>query len=191
MPDGSGQPRHGLGLAQSDAGRPGWPRRYPPAASAATALLGAAIWLSTLVHPGPVLHDLALFGHLGFLILGFGAILVADYFFVLWVLGRTTFTEAVANTSRLHPVVWSGLVGLVVTGALLEPNLGSEITILKLGFVATLTLNGVQAMALGRRMGALDGVPSIRLLLLGGLTTAVSQVCWWGAVVIGFLNAHR
>jgi hypothetical protein len=30
-----------------------------------------------------------------------------------------------------------------------------------------------------------------RLLVQGGLTTAVSQLCWWGAVVIGFLNATR
>ena len=57
--------------------------------------------------------------------------------------------------------------------------------------VAALTLNGVQAMALGRRMSALDGVPPMRLLLWGGLTSAVSQICWWGAVVIGFLNVNR
>lgn len=191
MPDDSGQPRHGLGPDHSDAGQPGWARRHTAAATAATALLGAAIWLSTLVHPSPALHDVALFAHLGFLILGFGAILVADYFFALWVLGRTTFTEAVANTSWLHPLVWSGLAGLVISGAVLRPNLTSGITILKLGFVAALTLNGVQAMALGRRMSAYNGVPPMRLLLWGGLTSAVSQICWWGAVVIGFLNVNR
>ena len=191
MPDHSVQPRHSFGLAHSDIGRPEWPRRYTRAAIAAIAVLGTAIWLSTLVHLSPVLHDVALFAHLGFLILGFGAILVADYFFALWVLGRTTFTEAVVNTSRLHPLIWSGLVGLVISGALLGPNLAYGITILKLGFVAALTLNGVQAMALGRRMSALDGIPPLRLLLWGGLTAAVSQICWWGAVVIGFLNVNR
>lgn len=191
MPDHSVQSRHGLGLAHSDIERPEWPRRYTRAAIAAIAVLGIAIWLSTLVHLSPVLHDVALFAHLGFLILGFGAILVADYFFALWVLGRATFMEAVVNTSRLHPLVWSGLVGLVISGALLGPNLASGITILKLGFVAMLTLNGVQAMALGRRMSALNGVPPMGLLLWGGLTAAVSQICWWGAVVIGFLNVNR
>ncbi len=191
MRDDSGQPRLGLGTAHSDTRRSGWPRRYTAAATAATALLGVVIWLSTLVHPNSALHDIALFAHLGFLILGFGAILVADYFFVLWVLGRTTFAEAVTNTSRLHLLVWSGLVGLVISGALLGPNLMSGITILKLGFVAALTLNGLQAMALGRRMSALDGPPPMRLLLWGGLTSAVSQICWWGAVVIGFLNVNR
>jgi hypothetical protein len=188
MPDNIGQPRHGLGPAYPDTGRPGWPRRYT---AAAITLLGAAIWVSTLVNPSPALHDIALFAHLGFLILGFGAILVADYFFALWALGRMTFTEAVANTSWLHPLVWSGLAGLVTSGALLRPNLTSEITILKLGLVAAITLNGVQAMALGRRMSAHIGVPSIRLLLWGGLTSAVSQICWWGAIVIGFLNVNQ
>jgi hypothetical protein len=188
MPVDSAQPRHKLRAAHSGPGRP---RRYMAVATAAIILLVIEIWLSTRMHPSPALHDIALFAHLGFLILGFGAILVADYFFGLWVLGRTTFTEAVANTSRLHPLVWSGLVGLVVSGALLRPDLTSSLTILKLGFVIALTLNGVHAMALGRRMRALDGVPPIRLLVWGGLTSAISQICWWGAVVIGFLNANR
>jgi hypothetical protein len=191
MSEDSDRPHHGLGPVHSDTGQPVWPHRDIATATAATALLGAAIWLSTLVNPTPALHDIALFAHLGFLILGFGAILVADYFFALWVLGRVTFTEAVANTSWLHPLVWSGLAGLVISGALLKPNLTSGITILKLGFVAVLTLNGVRAMALGRRMSAHNGVPPIRLLLWGGVTSAISQICWWGAVVIGFLNVNR
>jgi hypothetical protein len=191
MPDDSAPPRHRLAPAPSDTGRPGWPRRYTAAAAAATALVGAAIWLSTLVHPSPALHDAALFAHLGFLILGFGAVLVADYFFALWLLGRTTFAEAITNASRLHPLIWTGLVGLLVSGALLSPNLTSGITLVKLGFVATLTLNGVQAMALAKRMSTLTEMPPMRLLLWGGLTSAISQICWWGAVLIGFLNVNR
>jgi hypothetical protein len=191
MPDDSGPPRHRLAPGPSDTARPGWPRSYAAAATAATALVGAAVWLSTLVHPSPVLHDLALFAHLGFLVLGFGAVLVADYFFALWVLGRTTFAEAVTNTTRLHPLIWSGLAGLLISGALLSPNLTSGITILKLGFVTALTVNGVQAMALSKRMSVLDGIPPMRLLLWGGCTSAVSQICWWGAVLIGFLNVNR
>lgn len=186
------RPRDGLGPAHPGTVRPGWPLRHAAVvATGAIALLGVAIWLSTFVHPSPAVRDIALFAHLGFLILGFGAILVADYFFVLWLLGRAAFADAVANTSRLHLLVWSGLTGLVVSGALLSPNLTSWITILKLGFVAVLTLNGVQAMALSRRFGALDGVPPVRLLLRGGLTSMISQICWWGAIVIGFLNANR
>ena len=167
------------------------PRDYVAAASAAIVMLSAAIWLSTLVHPSPALHRVALFAHLGFLTLGFGAVLVADYSFALWALGRTTFAEAVASTSRLHSLVWLGLAGLIASGALLDPDLTSGITILKLVFVAVLTLNGVQAMALSRRLNAVDEVPPMRLLRWGATASVISQICWWGAVVIGFLHANR
>ena len=185
------QDHHGIATNHSDGKRPRRPRSYAVTAAGAIFALGIAIWLSTLVDPGHSGHRVALFAHLGFMTLGFGAVLVADYSFALWALRRATFAEAVANASRLHPLIWSGLCGLVVSGTLLRPDLASGVTIVKLALVATLTLNGVQAMALGGRMGALDGTPPMRLLLWGAATSAVSQCCWWGAIVIGFLHANR
>lgn len=191
MPNRRGQSRYRLTPSPSDTRRPGTPSRQTVIATAATIALGTAIWLSTLVETSPTLHDLALFAHLSSLILGFGTVLVADYFFALWVFGRTTFAEAVVNTSWLHPLIWAGLVGLVASGVLLKPDLTSATTILKLGLVATLTINGIQATALGRRMSALTSPPTRHLLVWGGLTSAISQICWWGAIVIGFLNVNR
>jgi hypothetical protein len=184
----SGRIRHGT---LSESGRKARPRGYAMAAAAAMAALAAALWLSTTVHPGPVLHTVALFAHLGFLTLGLGAVLVVDYSFALWALGRTTFAEAVAGTARLHVPIWLGLVGLVASGALLSPDLTAGSTILKLAFVAGLTLNGVQAAALTRRMSEAGDVPPPLLLLWGAATSAISQLCWWGAVVIGFLHANN
>jgi hypothetical protein len=60
----------------------------------------------------------------------------------------------------------------------------------KLGLVLGLTLHGVHIAVLGQRMAAIDGPPSLRLFIRGGLATAVSQTCWWGAIIIGFLNAN-
>ncbi|WP_285484826.1 hypothetical protein [Amycolatopsis sp. NBRC 101858] len=159
--------------------------------SASILLLVGAIWLSTQLRPSTAWHDIALFAHLASLILGFGAVLVADYFFALWAFGRVPFAEAVRSASRLHLLVWGGLTGLVASGALLSPNLGSPATIVKLCLVGVLAVNGVHATVLGNRMALADGPVSFRLLVRGGLTTAVSQLCWWGAVVIGFLNATR
>jgi hypothetical protein len=169
------------------------PRRFTAAAADATAaaVLAVAIWLSATLRPSPVVHDIALFVHLSSLVLGFGAVLVADYFFALWVLRRLTFAEAVANTAHLHLLVWFGLTGLVASGTLLEPDLYSPTTVLKLAFVAILTFNGVQAMTLSKRMAAAADGPPPRLLARGAVITAVSQICWWGAVLIGFLNANR
>jgi len=166
-------------------------RRFAFAATAAVSLLAAAIWLSSQLHPSPALHSGALFVHLSSLILGFGAVLVGDYFFALWALRRATFAEAISNASRLHLLVWSGLVGLVLSGTLLEPDLRAGATVLKLAFVAVLTVNGLQATMLSKRMASTGGTPPIQLLAWGAATTAISQICWWGAVVIGFLNAAR
>ncbi|MFC0434794.1 hypothetical protein [Kutzneria buriramensis] len=118
-------------------------------------------------------------------------VLVADYFFVLWRFGCVTFAEAVRGTSKLHLLVWAGLSVLVASGTLLQPNLQSAVTLVKLGLVLGLTLNGVHIAVLGRRMAAVDGAPPMRLLIRGGLATVVLQACWWGAIVIGFLNANR
>ncbi|GAA3454711.1 hypothetical protein [Dactylosporangium matsuzakiense] len=191
MLNDSRQADHGTITDVSESRRPLRSRGYAVAAGGAIIALGIAIWLSTLVDAGPTGHRVALFAHLGFMTLGFGAVLVADYSFALWVLRRATFAEAVASTAKLHPLIWAGLCGLVVSGVLLRPDLTSSATILKLALVATLTLNGVQAMALGERMSTLRGTPPMPLLLWGGVTSAVSQACWWGAIIIGYLNASR
>jgi len=136
------------------------------------------------MRPSPLQHDIALFAHLGFVILGFGTVLVADYFFALWILGRSTFIEAVGHTTRLHALIWAGLTGLVASGMLLRPDLTLGTTLVKLGLVAVLTVNGVQASALSRHMTAIDGDPPWRLLVRGGITSAVSQVCWWGDLTV-------
>lgn len=175
------------------ASKPSDPRHYAAylAVAASILLLVGAVWLSSLLRPSAAWHDLALFAHLASLVLGLGAVLVADYFFALWAFGRATLAEAVRSTSRLHLLVWAGLAGLIASGTVLKPDLDSPATLVKLGFVLVLTVNGVHAMVLGKRMAEVDGQVPRRLLVQGGLTTALSQICWWGAVVIGFLNANR
>lgn len=160
-------------------------------ASAAVAALSAAVWLSTVVETTSAIRDLALFAHLASLILGFGAVLVADWVFALWVFRRITFAQAVIHTGWLHPLIWTGLCGLVASGVLLKPDLAAGPTILKLGLVAVLTVNGIQATALGKRMSALTNTPPRRLLIRGGVTSAISHICWWGAIVVGFLSVTR
>jgi hypothetical protein len=61
----------------------------------------------------------------------------------------------------------------------------------KFALVAALTLNGLQATVLSERVKASANAVSVRLLIWGGVTTTVSQLCWWGAVVIGFLTANQ
>ncbi|WP_411104910.1 hypothetical protein [Streptomyces sp. cmx-4-9] len=162
------------------------------AALGAVLVLVGALWFSAHVRTDPALHSAALFAHLASLVLGFGAVLSADYHGLLWAMGRCSFEEVLAATSRLHVPIWAGLGGLVASGAMLHPDLHSPLTAVKLGLVLTLTLNGLQAGLLGRRLAASPGTPiRRRMLAWGGATALVSQACWWGAVTIGFVNTSN
>ncbi|OAR26453.1 hypothetical protein A8W25_08150 [Streptomyces sp. ERV7] len=150
------------------------------------------MWIALHLKADATLHTAALFVHLASLILGFGAVLAVDYYGALWLRGRKTLREVLDFTGPLHVPVWLGLGGLLFSGAFLHPDLGSPLTCLKLVLVLVLSLNGVQASALHRRLAAVDGGPvGPSLLIRSAVTAAVSQGAWWGAVVIGFLNSRH
>lgn len=153
--------------------------------------LVACAWVSAHLQADAALHTVALFAHLAFLVLGFGAVLVADYYALLFLTRRCTLREAVHGAGRLHVPIWTGLAGLVASGVMLHPDLGSTLTRVKLGLVIVLTLNGLQAGLLNRRLAQPSAAPGSRLLLRGTATALVSQLCWWGAVVIGFSNSRH
>lgn len=161
-------------------------------ALAASLLIALVLWISAHVDADPTLHTVALFVHLASLVLGFGAVLVADYLVLVWLSGRCTLAEAIAGAGRLHLPIWAGLVGLIASGALLEPDLTSVMTRIKMILVLILTINGLQALILSRRMTHHLPVPLTPRLMAWGATTALtSQICWWGAVWIGFWNAEN
>jgi len=138
------------------------------------------------------LHSLVLLGHLAALALGLGAVLAIDWHGLLWLLRRIELTELLTVTSRLTTPVWLGLTGLVATGALLAPDVDAPATRVKLVLVAVVTVNGLHAGsvhdALLRASAASSALPR-RLLARGLAVGAVSQLGWWGATTIGFLNA--
>ncbi|MFE3192726.1 hypothetical protein ACFXHA_27205 [Nocardia sp. NPDC059240] len=158
----------------------------------ATGALAAAVWIAAHVTASPAVHTGGVVVHLASLALGFGGVLVADSFVLRWAAGRLGLEEALGAVSRLHVPIWLGLAGLVASGCVLEPNLASTMTRTKPTLVLILTLNGIQAYGLQRRLRARGELPLTPRLLAWGVTTGVlSQVCWWGATAIGFLNARR
>ncbi|APA96917.1 hypothetical protein NS506_02857 [Nocardia seriolae] len=157
----------------------------------ATGTLAAAVWIAAHVSASPAVHTGGLFIHLVSLVIGFGGVLMADSYVLRWAAGRLTLTETLRTVSTLHVPIWLGLAGLVASGCVLEPNLASTMTRTKLALVLVLTLNGIQAGALNRRLRACgDTALTPRLLAWGAATGLVSQICWWGATVIGFINAQ-
>ncbi|TQM26347.1 hypothetical protein [Nocardia bhagyanarayanae] len=156
------------------------------AALSAGGFLAVAIWVSSRLDVSEDLHRVALFVHLAALVVGLGAVLVGDYAALLWLTGRVTTAQLLHDIGRLHLPIWVGLAGLVGSGMLLEPEFEVLATRVKLALVAVLMANGVQAMALERRMAAAGPHLGFPLVLRGIVTALVSQGCWWTAMWIGF-----
>ena len=175
------------------ASRSGWVQGLPdwlPLAFVATVILAAAplvLWACQVVHPTPLTHDLALFVHLGALIVGFGGVLFVDWMAALYILGKRGLPDMVSAADDAAVPIWAGYAGLVLSGLLLEPNPYSPLTLLKLALVLVIGLNGVVALGVQR---ALARQADLRWMAVGGSAAVISQLSWWGATVIGFLNAH-
>ncbi|WP_432097404.1 hypothetical protein [Streptomyces sp. bgisy100] len=159
----------------------------------ACAVLAAACWTASHVHADPPLRTAARFLHLAGLIVGLGAVLAVDWFALLWLLGRRRLSDALQTACALQTPIWLGLGGLVLSGLFLRPDLSSPLTLVKLGLVLAVMLNGLYAHWLGQRLRLVQehpaGVPR-RLLMQTGIAATISQGGWWGAGVIGFLNSH-
>jgi hypothetical protein len=150
------------------------------------------IAVASVVHAPWPLRRGALFLHLGALVAGFGAVLVADLHGVLWLIGRRRLGDLLQVTSALQPLIWGGLIVLVGSGLLLRPNLLLPRTEIKLVLVLVATLNGMWAHRLSKRLEAHPAVATAgsvdqKLLLKVMAAGAISQTAWWGATLVGFL----
>lgn len=141
------------------------------------------------------LFHVFLFIHLVFLIMGFGAVIVIDTFGLLWTMKRTSLTLVNQVASVTQRLVWAGWGGLVVSGIGLIVLKGfvSHLAMIKIFFVVMLGVNGILLHLVKRDMyaRAVEGetIPSnIRTRII--FSSAVSQIGWWGAMVIGFLNRN-
>jgi hypothetical protein len=150
----------------------------------------AALWVSAHLHVDPTLDRVALFAHMASLVAGLGAALTIDYLALLWLLGRRTLREVLLLSRGTSALVWTGLVGLMASGALLSPDLSSGLTRVKLALVLMVALNGAYASLVQHRLEGAGSHPPRSLMARGVLTAFVSQAGWWGAAVVGFLNSQ-
>jgi hypothetical protein len=160
---------------------------------ALAAVLSVVVTTAVLLGGIPVpaqVRDVALFFHLVALAVGFGAVVAVDWYGLLWMAHRRTLAEVLVAAGALIPLIWGGLTALVVTGALLAPDPSSPLTLVKGGLVLLLTVNGVRASTVREQLLLADR-PRRRLLDRALRIAVLSQACWWGAMVIGFLNARR
>ena len=148
---------------------------------------------SAFVPPDYPLRPAVLALHVLSLVVSFGAVLVIDWHGLLWLDGRRGLTESTRLAAATGPLIWFGLGGLIATGALLHPNLSSAVTVTKLVLVLTVAWNGAAMSEFRRRLAQLP--PYVKpgdlprrdwRLLLGA--TVISQIGWWGAILIGFVS---
>ncbi len=167
--------------------------RRPPSPVWRGAVVTAA-WLTVvlatpaLAVPGrtaATVHTLALFAHLASVLLGFGAVLLVDWFGLLWLAGRRSLADVLRTAEGAHVPTWLGFAGLLGSGVFLGPPAG-----VKMVAVLVIGLNGVYAGVLLPRLGRHAGTPPAGLLVRSVVATTVSQAAWWTAVVAGFLTAR-
>ena len=154
----------------------------------------ASVLVGHFVDCGPELHRIGLAVHILALVLSFGTILVVDWLGLLWLLGKMEMHESGKLEAAAKPLIWGGLALLLVSGALISPDLANMVTVVKLVAVLVLMLNGLSIAPAMHRLLALPArtrfselTRTLRLRLLIALT--ISQTCWWTAVLIGLINS--
>ncbi len=154
----------------------------------------ASVWVGHHLDGGQEVHRIGLAVHILALVVSFGTILVIDWIGLLWLLGKREIHEPGRLESGAKPLIWGGLAMLLASGAFINPDLGSMATRVKLVCVLVLMLNGLAIAPLMHRLLAMpvttrfgDVARGLRTRLV--IALAVSQACWWTAVLIGLLNS--
>jgi hypothetical protein len=88
-----------------------------------------------------------------------------------------------SRTCSYDPLIWAGLIGMCATGVLLGPHLDRPLTMVKIGAVLVLALNGLWARELAyelrRRPAGEDRTVLPRHVLRRAATASgISQVGW-------------
>jgi hypothetical protein len=133
----------------------------------------------------------ALLLHLVCVVAGFGAVLTVDWFSLRWVLRLETIGTVLVTARGAHPLIWTALMGLVVSGTMLGPNTSAGLVRIKLLAVLLVGLNGVLLARAGDRLAAGDDGAPRSAVLTGAVAAGISQLGWWTATLIGFWNAHH
>ncbi len=153
-----------------------------------------SVGMGVLLEPPEWIRLPALFIHLASLIVGLGAVVMVEWHGLLWATGWSTVREVVQADKTLILPIWAGLIGLLATGAVLEPNLESPLTVLKLCCVLVLSLNGVALTRWTWELGRLPAKARFRSLpgrlQVWFISSGIfSQLAWWTAVAIGMWNS--
>lgn len=139
------------------------------------------------------MHKVWLFIHLFSLVLAYGSVLVVDWAGLWFVLKQRSKEDLLKLTGTTQPLIWLGLLGLVVSGVFLHPNLHKPLTLFKMALVAIIFINGLNLHFVQKAMKA-EKIENFwqlpgKLKLWSAASITISQLAWLGAMIIGFINA--
>ena len=154
-----------------------------------------SVLLSAEVHVDSFAFNVAVVMHVLALVVAFGAIILVDWHGFLWLIGRRELGEIIRLDGAATPLIWGGLGGLLATGVFLSPHLYNPMTDVKLAAVLVLSLNGIMLIPLMRRLARLPAGAAFTDLTVGQRVhmvscLVISQLCWWTAIIIGFINGQ-
>jgi hypothetical protein len=174
-------------------------RASPPAAPrqsdvalAAAAPTGVTAAVAVALHlevPAGV-HEVALVGHLAALVVGFGAVLAVDWIGLQWLRRRARLVDVLAAAVEVDDadLARPGRADRDRGAAESGPDEPADADQAPPGRARWRQRAYVHR--LHPRLARAGEAPPVALLLRGVASTTVSQLCWWGATVIGFLNAR-
>jgi hypothetical protein len=157
-----------------------------------TLLWAGVLAVSTRVELGHAALTVAVAVHVMALVIGLGAVLLVDWYGLVWMAGLRPLRASAAGTgdasahlARLGPT--AGIAHRV------GPGPGKHGRLDQAGSGVVLLNNGVALRAQSRRLRTVSTAAGLRALpraLRAQLVSSVAvwQVSWWGAVVFGFIT---
>lgn len=131
--------------------------------------------------------------HLAGLSAAYGTVLIVDTIGLLWLFGQVTRERMLAITAWAQPVIWCGLAAMLISGAMLGPDLSRPLTKVKMTLVILLALNGLNLDALRKRTKSLTGQSfwdspnSYKAWSI--FSIMLSQALWLSIILVAVLNS--
>jgi hypothetical protein len=151
-----------------------------------------AVVVGAQLNPPRPVFQAAVLVHLAALAVGLGGVVAVDAVGLRWLRGRRPLGDVLRIGADVEMPIWLGYAGLLVSGALLAPDLSQPLMWVKLLLVLGIGVGGINAYRLRRAAATYpalltraDAPPG--LVRRATVAAVVSQLCWWGALVTGVL----
>ena len=131
--------------------------------------------------------------HLAALCAAYGSVVIVDLIGLLWLGKQVDRERMLAITAWAQPIIWAGIIIMMISGAMLGPDLSRPLTKVKMTLIILLAINGLNLDALRRRTKELTGqsfwdAPT-SYKAWSVFSIVLSQALWISIVVVAALNS--